>query len=210
MKKLLFTLIGLLFTVSAYGGGGVVSGPISDIGPSAVTVSGDLDSTVVNITAGSGTGVTIDAVGRISRVVYKVTVTQDHWIDAAVTQDLTIATLPAKSLLTGIVADITEQFACTAVCTSSTLSMVVGQGAGGAEYLDSFDVDAATAQFGNTDAERGASLAGVVNGVIVWGSTRTIIARLTSGTGNLAAPSPHRVCGVLCSPTVSPQGYLLA
>lgn len=137
------------------------------------------------VTAGSGTGVTVNVTGEVRRVVYKVTVIQSHWDAAAVTQDLTIATLPAKSRITEVIAEVTEQFACTAVCTTATLSMVVGKGAGGAEYLDSFDVDVATDEFGDVDAERGASLQGVVNGEVTWGSTQTVVARLTSGTGNL-------------------------
>ena len=138
------------------------------------------------ITAGSGVGVTVSNVGAVRRVVYRIDVTEAHWDAAAVTQDLTVATLPAKTRIYDVIADVTEAFACTATCTSTTLSMVVGKGSGGAEYLDSFDVDAAIATFGDVDAERGAALDGVVNGEIpAWGSTQAIVARLTSGTGNL-------------------------
>ncbi len=149
------------------------------------------------ITAGSGTGVTVDSKGYLRRQVYKVSVTQAQWIDAALTHDLTIATLPAKTRITEIIADITEQFACTATCTSSTLSMIVGVAAGDLDaYLDSFDVDAATAQFGLVDAERGVVLQGIINGEMPsWSGTTAISARLTSGTGNLGDGATTNLSG---------------
>ena len=148
------------------------------------------------VTAGSGTGVTVDQVGTVRRQVYKVSVIQSHWIANDVTQDLTIATLPAKTRITDVIADVTQVFACTAVCTTATLSMVVGKGAGGSEYLDSFDVDAALAVVGDLDSERGASLDGIINGEIPsWASTQTVVARLTSGTGNLGDDATTNLSG---------------
>lgn len=152
----------------------------------APSVTGPVYIAGASVAPGSGTGVSVGTVGEVRRLVYTVTVTEDHWIDAATTQDITIATLPAKTRITGVIADITEAFACAMTCTSSTLSMVVGKGSGGSEYLDSFDADAATAVFGDADSERGAALDGVVNGEIPsWASTQAVVARLTSGTGNL-------------------------
>ena len=147
------------------------------------------------VTVGSGTGVTVDVTAKVQRVVYKLSVIQSHWVAAAVTQDFTIATLPAKTRITDVTAEITQQFACTATCTSATLSMVVGKGAGGSEYLDSFDIDAATAVFGDVDSERGASLDGVVNGEITWGAAQAVVARLTSGTGNLGNATVTNLSG---------------
>jgi len=148
------------------------------------------------VTAASGTGVTVNEASLLQRVVYKVTVIQSHWSDASLTQDFTIAQLPAKTRITEIIADITEAFACTATCTSSTLSMVVGTGGGGSTFLDSFDVDAATAQFGIADVERGSALEGIINGNMPdWSGTENIVARLTSGTGNLGNGSVTNLSG---------------
>lgn len=151
------------------------------------------------ITAGSGTGVTVNAKGYLRRQVYKITVLQSQWIDAATTHDLTIATLPAKTRITDITAEITEQFACTATCTSSTLSMTVGVASGDLDaYLLTFDVDAATAQFGLIDTDRGVALDQSVsnNGEVPnWSGTTAISARLTSGTGNLGDGAATNLSG---------------
>ena len=91
-------------------------------------------------------------------------------------------------------ADLTTTYACTAVCTTATLSGTLGTSAGGTQLLASMDLDAATAQFGDADAELGASLnaaarsanGALFNGVLMsWGSTTTVTYRITSGTGNL-------------------------
>ncbi len=160
------------------------------LGPRSVHLIGP------KITEGSGTGVTTNVDAEVRRVTYKITVLQSQWIAAATTADFTIATLPAKTRIFEIIADVTEQFACTAVCTSTTLDMTVGKTAGAAEYLDSFDVDAATAQFGIVDAERGSALQGIINGEIAsWGSTQDVIARLTSGTGNIGDGASTNLSG---------------
>jgi hypothetical protein len=192
MQKALYFLLGAALVVSL-GAAAEQAGPYGAQVQRALRAVGLSAADV--ITPGSGTAVTVDEAGVVAPRIYKVTVTETHWNAAALTQDLTIATLPAKARILGVVADITEQFACTAVCTTATLSMVVGKGAGGAEYLDSFDADAAAAQFGDADAERGASLDGVVNGEITWGSTQAVVARLTSGTGNLGDGADTNLSG---------------
>jgi hypothetical protein len=122
-------------------------------------------------------------------VVYKVTVAYTQFIAAAVTADLTIATLPAKTRLVGVYADLTTPFVCAATCTTGTLSMTAGTAAGGAQILDSFDIDAAAAVFGDTDAELGSSVdaAARVQDAFVasWSATQVVTIRLTSGTGNV-------------------------
>lgn len=172
---------------------------LASIGTGDITLNSATGSVILTapaVTVGSGTGVTVNETAAIQRVTYKVTVIQSQWIDAALTHDLTIATLPAKARIFSIVADITQAFACTATCTSSTLSMVVGKGSGGSEYLDSFDADASTAQFGLVDAERGASLQGIINGETPsWSGTTTVVARLTSGTGNLGDGATTNLSG---------------
>jgi len=146
------------------------------------------------VTAGSGTGVTVNETANVRSVIYKVTVLSTNCIAAATTCDLTIATLPAKTLLKAVIADLTTVYACTAVCTSTTLSGTLGTSAGGTQLLASMDLDAATAQFGDADAELGASLnaaarsanGALFNGVLMsWSGTTTVTYRITSGTGNL-------------------------
>jgi hypothetical protein len=145
------------------------------------------------ITPGSGTGVTVVEAGAPRQVVYKITVAYTHFVAAALTQDLTIATLPAKTRLVGVYADLTQQFACATVCTSGTLSMTVGTAAGGTQILLSMDLDAATAVFGDTDGELGASVAAAARVqdayLASWSSTQIITLRASSGTGNLGTGS---------------------
>jgi hypothetical protein len=141
------------------------------------------------VTPGSGTGVTVNVVGEVRRVVYKVTVAYTQFVANGVTADLTIATLPAKTRLVGVYADLVTTFACTDTCTSSTLSMTVGTAAGGTEILGSFDVDSTAAVFGDADGELGSSVnaaARVQDAYIAsWSTTQIITARLTSNTGNI-------------------------
>ena len=159
-----------------------------------VNATADLWLDAPKVTAGSGTGVTVNAPGSARSVVYKVTVLSTNCVAAATTCDLTIATLPAKAFLKAVIADLTTTYACTAVCTTATLSGTLGTSAGGTQLLASMDLDAATAQFGDADAELGASLnaaarsanGALFNGVLMsWGSTTTVTYRITSGTGNL-------------------------
>ena len=143
------------------------------------------------ITAGSGTGVTVNQTAALSTAVYKVTVLSTNCIANATTCDLTIATLPAKTFLLRVFADLTTAYACTAVCTTATLSGTLGTSAGGTQLLASMDLDAATAQFGDLDAELGSSVnaaARAANGPSIsmgWASTTTVTYRITSAVGNL-------------------------
>lgn len=151
-------------------------------------VNGDLDVVPATIGTGSGTGVTV--VGSYVRdQIYKVTVARTAFVTAGVTSDITIGTLPAKTQILGIIADVTQTFACTATCTSATLSMTLGTTAGGNEVLASFDADAATAVFGLADANLGTGMtraAAIQGGLFgAWATTTPLILRLTSGTGNI-------------------------
>ena len=142
------------------------------------------------ITAGSGTGVTINDSGSVRTQVYKVTVTYLNCIANATTCDVTLATLPAKTFVTHILVDLTTTYACTATCTSTTLSATVGKTSGGNQYILSFDADAATDQFGDAAAELGASLAPAtiatgIGDLASWTATTAVNMRLTSAVGNL-------------------------
>ena len=110
-------------------------------------------------------------------------------VKSAVTADWTVVTLPAKTILNAIYVDKTVAFACTAVCTSSTLSVTVGSSAGDNNLVLSFDADAAAAVYGDADAELGAGItnAGAIQGGFLgsWTTTTPVSMRLTSGTGNI-------------------------
>jgi hypothetical protein len=152
--------------------------------------AGSLAATDTQITNAGGTGITINSgSGTIARSVYKVTIDRTAFIAAAVTQDLTIGTLPAKTVLLSVYGELTTVFACSVTCTSSTLSMILGTAAGGNTLLVSFDADAATAVFGDADAELGTDItrATAVQGgkVYSFSATQIVNLRLTSGTGNL-------------------------
>lgn len=144
-------------------------------------------SGAASATAGSATGLTVATNGYLQTGVYKVTVATTAFVCAATTCDLTIGTLPANTWLTNATAQITATFACTATCTSSTLSFVLGKGSGGAEYLASFDADAATGYFGDADAEMGTLMtrAAAIQGGTFTSGTQAVVLRLTSGTGNI-------------------------
>lgn len=145
------------------------------------------DDSLARITTGTGVSMT----GQVVWMQYKATITNTvaACITAATTCDVTIATLPAKTILKGVYADLTATFTCGATCTTATLSGVVGRGSGGAEFLASMDLDASTTQFGDVDAEMGTQLtrAAAIQGGILgsWAGTTNVVLRITSGTGNL-------------------------
>jgi hypothetical protein len=149
------------------------------------------DASVVNadIVFGSGTGIAVQASGLVRRVVYKVIISSPAFITAGLTSDITLATLPAKTALVGVYGEMTQYFACTATCTSSTLSATVGTATGGAQVLASWDMDATTTSLGSVDAQLGTSMtrAGAIQGGVMpaFGGTNIISMRLTSGTGNI-------------------------
>lgn len=140
----------------------------------------------------AGAEITNSGGGELRRQVFKGSVTFDKFAAAGVTDDVTIATLPAKTIVYRLVADVTAAFVCAATCTTATLSMTCGKTAGGNEYVLSFDADAATATFGDAIAEMGASLTAAttpissgVGDLPSMSATTTLQCRLTSGTGNL-------------------------
>lgn len=138
------------------------------------------------LTPGSDTGLTINDSGSLRTQVYKVSLAKENFDTAAVNHDVTIATLPAKSVVLSVIADVTQAFVCGSVCTTATLSATVGISAGGVEFLESYDLDATVAVFGDTDAEVGTKLdiAGATNsGYISWAGTAVVL-RGVSGTGN--------------------------
>ena len=137
------------------------------------------------LTSGTGTGVS-STNAMLKTAVYRVVVLYTQFDAASTNHDLTIATMPEKTFIHSIVADLSTPFVCAAVCTTATLSGTVGISAGGVEFLESFDLDNAIAIFGDADAEVGTTLdiAGNTNsGYLKWGS-QIIVLRAVSGTGN--------------------------
>lgn len=132
-------------------------------------------------------GLTVHQNGRMGGTfVYKVTLSKEAFYAAAVTNDVTIATLPAKTIVHSVIATVDTPFVCSATCTTGTLSAVLGITAAGVEFLESFDLDNAAATFGDADAEVGSKLdvaGGTNGGYPLWAAT-TVIMRATSGTGN--------------------------
>jgi len=179
-------------------GAGVARGTITfatdgsyDLGATGATRPRALFLSQPSITVGSGTGVTVNDTGSVRQEVYKVTVSYTNAVTNGVTHDLTIATLPAKTFLTHILADVTTPFVCADTCTTATISATVGSAAGGAQYLESFDLDAAAAQFGDAGSELGASLIEAsipttIGSLGSWASTQIVSYRITSGTGAVA------------------------
>lgn len=143
------------------------------------------------ITVGSGTGITVNDKSELRDPVYKVTIDKSAFVCNATTCDVTIGTLPANTRLLQVDASLTTTFACTATCTTSTLSMVLGKGSGGSEYLASFDADAATAWLGDADAELGTLMvrAAAINGGTFTTGSQAVVLRLTSGTGAVGTGS---------------------
>lgn len=143
------------------------------------------------ITPTTAAGAVVVDPGSNRFTTYVVTFPAAAFTAAAVTQDITIATVPKKFKVMFLVADVTTAFTCASVCTGTTLSMTAGKTAGGSEYLASFDLDAAVATFGLTSAQGGTVF---VTGAAVpvqggdipsWTATTTVQARFTSGTGNI-------------------------
>lgn len=141
------------------------------------------------VTPATALGTTINDPGSPRRSIYKMSVSYTAFTCAAVTCDLTLGTIPAKTRLMGIVVDLTQAFVCAGTCTTSTLSMTVGKTAGGAEWVASFDIDAAAATKGLADADMGTTMtrAAAINGgdMLSWTAATTAQVRVTSGTGNI-------------------------
>jgi hypothetical protein len=156
-----------------------------DIGASGATRPRSAYLGAAAITAGSATGLTVNSSGDVRDLDYKVTLATTAFVCNATTCDVTIGTLPADTMLVNVYAKLTTTFACTATCTTSTLSMILGKGAGGAEYLASFDADAATGVFGDADAELGTLMtrAAAIQGGTYNTTSQAVVLRLTSGTG---------------------------
>ncbi len=140
------------------------------------------------ITPGSGTGITVVDSGSVRRQTYKVTVTYLAFAAAQLTQDSVIATFPAKTRITSIIADTTIKYIGGAV---ATCTLMVGKTAGGAEYIAVHDVFTAAVTKGLADADLGTSItrAAAIQGgdLPSWTGTTNVSVRLTSTVAFLNA-----------------------
>jgi len=165
-------------------GGGPIGG-LADTIPGTKTFTGTVRLDGSKITAGSGTGVTVNEVGALNRVVYKVTVTFEALAAAAVTADKTIATLPAKTRLVSIIADTTTLYTGGA---AATVTIGVGKTVGGIEYLIAHDVKTAVITKGLVAGDLGSAItaANVVLGgdLPSWTATTIVSVRLTTTLAN--------------------------
>lgn len=128
-------------------------------------------------------GTTINTSARACSVVHKITATYSTFADAALTKDVTLWTLPAKTRVVRVIADVTTKFLGGAI---SAVVMRCGKAADGAEYLVDKDVFTAEVTAGETVAERGAALVDATSNDITWGSTQIVNVRLTATTANLS------------------------
>jgi hypothetical protein len=135
------------------------------------------------ITQGSGTGLALNSAGNLNRLVHKVTVTYLAYETTpnSLTQDLVIATLPAKTKIVAIYADTTVAYAGT-----DTVTMMVGKAAGGSEYIAVHDVKTVAVVKGLADADMGTEMtraAAIQGGALVnWTATIPVTVRLTTTT----------------------------
>jgi len=168
-----------------------------DIGATAASRPRALFLAQPSITPGAGTGLTVNDTGSVRSLTSKYTVINTAFVCAATTCDFTIGTFPSNTLLEHVLVSLGTPFACTAVCTSTTLSMVLGKGAGGSEYIASFDADAAANIFGDADAELGTLMtrAAAIQGGTYNSSSQVVVIRLISGTGNIGNGSVTNLSG---------------
>lgn len=138
------------------------------------------DATVVG-TPASATGVYPVGQGVVRHMVHKVKVTYSALTAAALTQDITLLTTPAKTRVVRIIADVTTKFIGGSI---SAMTLVAGRTAGGNQYLLSGDVFTAAILLGDVVAEMGA---GVVSATLAdyQAAAQTIQCRFTATTANV-------------------------
>jgi hypothetical protein len=155
-----------------------------DIGATGATRPRSLYLGAPSVTAAGGTGITVNNSGEVRIQTYKVTMTNAAFSAAATTADVVVATLPAKSKVKSVIAEVTAAFTGSA----GTVTLQLGKTTGGAEYIVAFDAKTATVTKGLVDADLGTSInrANAVQGgdIPSWSATTNISARCTSGTGN--------------------------
>lgn len=150
---------------------------------------GTVESIAKQITAGSGTGITLGSAGYLNRQVYQVIVTYAAYADTDTTKGIVIATLPAKTKIVGFYADTTTKYTGGAVSAATLEVGITAEGA--AEILAAHDVFTAAVTKGLADADMGTSMtraAQIQGGYLPsWTGTTAIYATIDTTTGNTNA-----------------------
>lgn len=147
----------------------------------------DISGDDAQITAGSGTGLTVDEAGALRSSIYKVTLDYTGLSAAALTATHTIATLPAKTKIVGMIADTTTQYAGTGVTDAD---IVVGIDSGDLDaFLLTHDVDTATIIVGDEEEDMGALIDdatsnSMAHAYINWAGTTVISVQITTVGAN--------------------------
>lgn len=135
-------------------------------------------------TAPSGTGITVNNSAVMQSVLSKVTLDYTAFQTGGTTNDVTVWTLPAKSRVLRVIADVTTKFIGGAI---SAVVLRAGKAANGNNYLLDGDVFTAAITLGDAGGEVGADLKTASWADITWASTQAVVVRLTSTTANLSA-----------------------
>lgn len=150
-----------------------------------VRADGTVISPVLQLTSvASGTGYTTNYNGANVSGTLSITIAKAAWTAAALTQDITIGTIPAKSRIMAVYADTTAAYAGLA----GTIQLQMGTSSGGNQLILIHDVKTATVTKGLVAADMGASMQMTGNvqvGVAPSWSTQQVFVRLTSGSGNI-------------------------
>jgi hypothetical protein len=122
----------------------------------------------------------------LGKVIHKITVAETALTDADTNQSITIWTVPAKTKILGVVADVTAAFTGGG---NTAVTMQVGIAGGDLDaYLVATDVFAAPIVIGDAEAELGTALSNAGPGVgrLPWTGTTAIAATFDSTTGTVA------------------------
>ncbi len=143
------------------------------------------------ITAGAGTGLTVNDPGKLGHGIYKVTLTFAGLSAAATTATATICTLPAKCKLVGMIADTTTKYIGGAV---SAATIAVGIASGNVDaFIEEHDVFAAAVVSADlTNADLGSLLIAaattpIQSGAVVWAATTAIQVSLVTTSADTDA-----------------------
>lgn len=151
---------------------------ISDAGPLAPLVEG---------TKGSGTGITAGTPSALRTVLHKVTVTEAALTDEDTSQAVTIWTVPAKTRILRVVADVTAAFTGGG---NTACTLQVGISGGDADaYLAAFDCFSGATTKGLVEADLGVALGNGGSGVGAFPDftgAKAIDAQFDSTTGTVA------------------------
>ena len=148
--------------------------------------SGETRLAYGKITAGSGTGITVNSLGHLNRQTYKVTTTYAAYADTDTKKGLVIATLPAKMKIVGFYSETTAAYTGGAV--SATMLRVGVTAEDAAEIIADHDVKTAVVTKGLTDADMGTSMtraAQIQGGYLPsWTGTTAIYATINTTDAN--------------------------